>query len=264
MALADELTPSKSLARTDAATTRVITNVTVVGTILTGLGLLTAALPTLTGTARALAMAAVVAAVAAVACALAAQTLTIRTNLNTRNIPILKSWYRQQFRRRAYPTRAATILLICSLLLAGAAAITALAQPPQNRPVIAITQTQTAVGKTATEPPKTAVAVEVTFRALAPSETLTVTVSAGSTTVAKAVISPQSDGSASHTMTILDIPLIHPSPPRHPLANMSAPPQWHPVTTTNHQSPVNRRQTIHMAAPPGLLLLSSGDVRTVG
>jgi hypothetical protein len=39
-ALAEELTPARSLARLDAAAARVLTSVSVVGTVLTGLGLL--------------------------------------------------------------------------------------------------------------------------------------------------------------------------------------------------------------------------------
>jgi hypothetical protein len=205
-ALADELTPAKSLARIEAATTRVITNVTVVGTILTGLGLLGAGLSTITGTARGLAIAAAAAAAAAVACALAAQVLTIRTNLNTRNIQELKTWYRQQFRRRAYPTRAATILLISAILLAGAATTTALMQPLEDKPVIGITQTQISAAETPTQTPRTTVAVEVTFRDLTPTDTLTLTVTAGNTTIARAATTPQLDGTATRTITIPDIP----------------------------------------------------------
>ena len=206
VALADELTPAKSLARIDSATTRVVANVTVVGTILTGLGLLTAALPSIIGTARGLAIASVVAAVAAVGCALAAQILSIHGDLNTRNIPELRLWYRQQFKRRAYPTRAATILLICGILLAGGASAVALTQPPLDRPVIAIAQTQTAAAKTPAETAKTTVSIEVSFPDIEPSDTLILTVVAGNVTVAKAAITPQPDGTASRTITIPHIP----------------------------------------------------------
>jgi hypothetical protein len=205
VALADELTPAKSLARIEAATARVVTNVTVVGTILTGLGLLTAGLPTISGAARALAMAAVVLAVVAVGCALSAQILTIRAKLNTRNIPELKTWYLQEFRRRAYPTRAATILLIGALLLAGAATITVLTMP-QDTPVIAITKTQTTAAKTPNQTPKTTVAIEVTFRNLTPTDTLTLAVTAGEITLAQAATTPQPDGTATRTITIPDVP----------------------------------------------------------
>jgi uncharacterized membrane protein YedE/YeeE len=111
-ALAEELTPAKSLARVDAATSRVVSNVTVVGSLLTGLGLLAAGLPATDVAARSLAVAGAVAAVLAVACALTAQILSIRRGLNTNNLLMVKAWYGGQFRRRAYPARAATVLLL--------------------------------------------------------------------------------------------------------------------------------------------------------
>ena len=201
-ALADELTPAKSLARIDTATNRVVTNVTVVGTALTGLGVLTAGLTTIQGAARGLAIAAVADAVTAVACALIAQILTIRTNLNTRNIPVLKSWYRQQFRRRAYPTRAATILLILAILLAGAASATALTQSEPKRPTIAITQSTTTLSNGPDSLSKTAITIDVTFRDLDAADTLILIVKAGNAVVAQAAAIPQPDGTATRAITI--------------------------------------------------------------
>jgi lysylphosphatidylglycerol synthetase-like protein (DUF2156 family) len=206
VALADELAPAKSLARIDAATTRVITTVTVLGTVLTGLGLLAAGLPTGTDTSRGLATAALITAVIAVICALAAQILTIEGRLNTRNIAVLRSWYQQQFRRRAYPARAATIFLAMAILLAGAASITALVLPQQNQPIIGISQTETAAAKTPTDAAKTTVTVEATFRSLPPNETLILTVTTGGSNVARSAITAQPDGSATRTITIADIP----------------------------------------------------------
>jgi hypothetical protein len=204
-ALADELTPAKSLARIDTVTARVVTNVALVGSILTGLGLLTAGSPAITGAARGLALAAVVAAVLAVGCALAGQVLTIRAGVNIRNLAVLKGWYRDQFRRRAYPTRAATILLIAAILLAGAAAATALLQPPQHRPVIALSETATAPGATAGTSGGglgATVLVEVTFHALDPGDTLILTVTSGTAVVARAAVTPQPDGTASRKVTV--------------------------------------------------------------
>ncbi|MCA1694446.1 MAG: hypothetical protein LC749_06820 [Actinobacteria bacterium] len=55
-ALAEELTPAKSLQRLDTATARVVSTISIVATLLTGLGLVTAGLTNLTETARVLAV----------------------------------------------------------------------------------------------------------------------------------------------------------------------------------------------------------------
>ena len=115
-------------------TARAITTITVVGVLLTGLGALTAGLLTHDGTARVLAAVTVITASAAVACALAAQVLTITRHLNPADLTQVQAWYRRQFRTRAYPTQAATMLLLAAAVLAGATAVTALAATPPTTP----------------------------------------------------------------------------------------------------------------------------------
>jgi hypothetical protein len=124
--LAAQLTPAASLARIDAATSRAITTITVIGVLLTGLGALGAGQFAHRGAARDLAVAAVITATLAVACALVAQVLTITRRLNPSNLIEVRKWYRRQFGTRARATQAATILLIIAALLAGATAVASL------------------------------------------------------------------------------------------------------------------------------------------
>src|ERR1035438_10692087 len=78
----------------------------------------------------------VVTAAAAVACALTAQVLTITRHLNPADLTQVQAWYRQQFRTRAYPTPAATLLLLTAAIPAGATAATALAATPPTTPAV--------------------------------------------------------------------------------------------------------------------------------
>ena len=125
--LADQLTPAKSLERVDTATDRVVRTVTIIGTLLGGLGVFGATKPGGSGPARWITIAAVACAALAVACALAAQILTITRHLNPENLAAVRAWYRRRIDTRGYATRAATFLLLVSAVLAGAAAIVALA-----------------------------------------------------------------------------------------------------------------------------------------
>jgi hypothetical protein len=203
-ALADELTPAKSLARVDVATSRVVTNVTVVGSLLTGLGLVAAGLPATDVVARYLAVAGVVAAVLAVACALIAQTLSIRRGLNTNNLVMVKEWYRTQFLRRAYPARAATVLLLVAVLLAGSAAVVALLAPDEERLSLTVSETRPAESSVSDGATVTA---EVAFRSpdLDQSATVSVTVD-GDVLLARAALSPAVEGTASRTLTVSGVP----------------------------------------------------------
>jgi hypothetical protein len=125
--LAAQLTPAASMARIDTVTARVVTTVTVIGTLLTGLGVfgadqLAKDSPVATG----LAIATVLMATLSVVLALAAQVLTITRRLNPANLVEAQTWYHRQFTVRAYATRAATVLLILAALLAGVTAAVAL------------------------------------------------------------------------------------------------------------------------------------------
>ena len=138
--LAAELAPAKSLARIDTVTARAVTTITVVGVLLTGLGAASTALPAQPGRARVLAAATVICAAAAVTAALTAQVLTITRHLNPANLADVKGWYRRQFDLRAYPTQAATILLLLAALLTSTA----------STPTLTITQTVSPDGTAAT------------------------------------------------------------------------------------------------------------------
>lgn len=206
-ALAEELTPAKSLARVDSATARVLTNVTVVGTLLTGLGLLAARLPPTNAPARNLALAAVVTAVLGVACALTSQVLSVRKGLNTNNLVVVKAWYRAQFRRRAYPARAATVLMLASVLLAGGSAVVLLATPEDGRLSLAVSEVSTAP---AASPDGATVTVDVAFRGPTEASTVTVVVTATivgeATVLARAALTPGLDGTASRSLTVSGVP----------------------------------------------------------
>jgi hypothetical protein len=208
-ALAEELTPAKSLARVDAAANRVLTSVTVVGTVLTGLGLLAAGRPTRNAVAGGLSLAAVMAAVLAVACALTAQVLTIRRGLNTNNLVAVRAWHHDQFRRRAYPARAASVLLTVAILLAGGAATAEFVGSERAGVSLAISSTHPPSGAASDAGP-VALTVEATFRGLAEDTTATILVtmagSEGVIVLARAALTPGTDGTASRTLTVGSVP----------------------------------------------------------
>ena len=140
MNLAAELTPAKSLERVDTATDRVVRTVTIIGTLLGGLGVFGATKPSVSGPARWITIAAVACAALAVACALAAQILTITRHLNPENLAAVRAWYKRRIDTRGYPTRAATFLLLTGAVLAGAAAIVALATATPDQATMAVTR----------------------------------------------------------------------------------------------------------------------------
>lgn len=213
--LAGELTPAKSLERVDTATDRVVRTVTIIGTLLGGLGVFGATKPSVSGPARWITVAAVACAALAVACALAAQILTITRHLNPENLAEVRAWYKRRIDTRGYPTRAATVLLLIGAVLAGAAAIVALATPTQ--PTIAVTRaldhaTVPTLGIGATPgagtgtgaPPTATITAEVTFRGLTSGQSATVVISAALTgqVLASAAITPATDGTATRTLTV--------------------------------------------------------------
>jgi hypothetical protein len=203
--LAEELTPARSLARVDTATNRVLTSVTVVGALLTGLGLLAAGRPARNAAEQWLGLGTVVAAVLAVACALTAQVLTIRRGLNTNNLVAVRAWYRDQFRRRAYPARAASLLLLVAILLAGGAATAGLVGPEPGSMSLVVSQTTSAVG-TAADAGRVAVTVHVTFHGLEENTTATILVTAtgpgGATVLARSALTRGTGDTTTGVLTV--------------------------------------------------------------
>jgi hypothetical protein len=210
--LARELTPAQSLQRMDTATDRVVRTVTIIGTLLGGFGVFGATKPTVSGPARWITVAAVVCAVAAVACALAAQILTISKHVNPENLAQVRAWYKRRLETRGYPTRAATFLLLVAAVLAGAAAVVALATATPNEPTIAVTRAldhAAPASPGAATPPATAtITAEVTFRGLTSKQTASVTVTATATgqVLASATVTPATDGTATRTLTVTGLP----------------------------------------------------------
>jgi len=208
VALADELAPAKSLVRLDAATARVVTTVSVVGTLLTGLGLATAGLPGLGGAARVLAVGAVVLAFLAVLCALAAQILTVTRGLNTNNLKEVERWYKRRFEVRAPLTRVASILVVAASAAAGVASVLLITSDDTRPPAFAVTRTATLPDPSASA--VDTVTVDVTFRGLEANQVATVTVSVDGRVVAQAAVTPSDDGLASRTLTVEKIPATAP------------------------------------------------------
>jgi hypothetical protein len=203
--LAAELTPAKSLARVDTVTARAVTTITVVGVLLTGLGALGAGLPAQTGAARALAVATVITAALAVTCALAAQVLTITRGLNSANLAEVKAWYRRQVITRAYPTQAATVLLLAAAILAGATAAITLAAGRATTPTVTITQTlghSSPRGPAATTGPgQGTITVKAAFRGLAPGQVATLALTTSGRVLARAAATPTPAGTTTITIT---------------------------------------------------------------
>lgn len=199
--LAAELTPVRSLARIDTVTARAITTVTVVGVLLTGLGAASVALPAQSGLARALAAAAAIAAALAVAAALTAQVLTISRRLNPANLSDVRAWYRRQFELRAYPAQAATVLLLLSVVLAGASAASNLLAGPATVPALTVTQVP-GPGRVPAQQQAT-ITASVTFDGLSPGQRATVVLTTPGTagSLARAAATARQDGTATITLT---------------------------------------------------------------
>lgn len=227
-ALADELTPTKSLARLDVATARVVSSVTLVTALLTGLGLVAVGLPATAGAPRTLATVSVGLAFLAVLCALAAQVLTVSQGVNPNNLKDVERWYRRVFAYRAPLASAASALMVAAAAVAGTAALGTLTAARGDRPTFAVTRTAelpvpTETPTLATPPAPAAdapgaaatrgtvvragtVVVEVTFRGLAADQVLTVTVTVDDTRAAQAALIPGPEGAATQTLTVVHVP----------------------------------------------------------
>jgi hypothetical protein len=197
--LSATLTPANSLARVDTVTARAVTTITVIGLLLTGLGAVNTGFLDRGGLVRGFAVATVITAVLAVAAALTAQVLTITRHVNRANHSEVEAWYLRQVRTRAYPTQAATVLLLVSALLAGATAVANLTTEPSIVPTMTITQTtgSPAAGAAAGQ---VAVSATVTFRGLAPGQEASLSISTAGRTLARAAATPASDGTAVITL----------------------------------------------------------------
>jgi hypothetical protein len=204
-ALGSELAPAKSLARVDAATARVVSTITVVGTLLTGLGVVGASASSVDGVARVLVAIAVGLSALAVVTALSAQVLTITRRMNPGNLAEVKAWYRGVFARRARLTQAATAVLVLAGLAGGVAGVLIVADSPDKAsgtPSMAVVRTVSADGRSAD------VAVQVRFRGLTPGRTVRASIRDGSVK-AEAAILAGPDGVASLALAGRDIPVAH-------------------------------------------------------
>jgi hypothetical protein len=128
-AAAEELSAAKSLVRLDERAKQVVTNVSLVGSVITGLGLLAGTRLDQPGPGRVLAVCAVGVALVAMVLAWGAQLLRFQPAVATGNLLEVRDWYRRQF-RRAYAVVAAGVLLLVALVLAGIAAVVLLTGDP--------------------------------------------------------------------------------------------------------------------------------------
>jgi hypothetical protein len=241
--IAAELTPAKTLERTDkakaAATTRITTTVTVVGTLLTGLGVLAAGQPAVSGTARLLVAIAVAASALAVACVLGAQVAP-RRFVNPSNLAEVRAWYRRQTDTGRYSLTAGTFLVIFAALLAGVAAIVSLSAPASESSMTISRVLQPSGGGQAStsNATMTTLKVMVTFRGLPPGHDATVSITARTAgkILATAVVVPTPGGTATSSLTISGIPSAETiavsadTPNQHCLATLS-PGQSRPALT---------------------------------
>lgn len=126
--------------------------------------------------------------------------LTITRGLNPRDLIEVKAWYRRQFRTRAYPTQAATLLLLLAAALAGATAATALTVSPATTPALTVTQTLSpGAGSTG----QASVTVHVTFPGLDTGQAATVVLTTAGQVLARAIATaPASGGTAVVTLTV--------------------------------------------------------------
>jgi hypothetical protein len=205
VALADELTPARSLARLDTVSARVVSTVGVVATLLTGFGLLAASLPGTDGVVRVVAIVSVVLAVAAVACAVAAQVVTITTDLNTGDLVEVEAWYRTRFAVRAPLTRWSGLLLLLSVVAAGVVAVTALLARGPHPPVLAITRTAELSSGVAPAAAPSTVTVGVRFSDLAADEVVSVKVTVRGSIATDAALLPGEGGTVARTFRLAHV-----------------------------------------------------------
>jgi hypothetical protein len=208
--LASELVPSKSLDRNDkakaAATDRITTSVTVVGTLLTGLGILAAG-QAINATARVLVAFAVAAAASAVGCVLAAQLLSMPRYFKLEDLRDVQAWYLRQFDTGRRTTLTGIVLVLFAAALAGSAAILSLVHTATVGPTVVVSQTlQTAKGAKSTAAATANIHVNVTFRGLPPGQVATVAVIASNKVLASAAVTSAPDGTATSALALSNIP----------------------------------------------------------
>jgi hypothetical protein len=173
------------------------TTISIVAALLTGLGYVTANQANFNAVARVLAVGAVVLAFSAVLLSLVAQSLGIIRGLNRQNLAEIEEWYRNRIENRALRLRWATLLLVAAAALAGTAAVLTLVGE-SDAPTLAVTRTSIAASGKLT--------VDVTFRGLDPGEVASAVVRVDGSTAAEAGFGPGTDGTATRTLTVEQIP----------------------------------------------------------
>ncbi|GEM_PF-2453893 len=142
-ALGDELAPAKSLERVEAAATRVVGQIALVGTVLGAAGLVATVTVLHDWAAKSFAVAAVVASAIAVVIALLCQVLTSAT-LNTANRLETKAWYRRRVVLRGVALRWAGILVVAAVLCATVSVLIAVSVNREAPPHVTVTRTVSA------------------------------------------------------------------------------------------------------------------------
>ncbi|OLT52420.1 hypothetical protein [Cellulosimicrobium sp. CUA-896] len=197
-ALADELTPAKSLQRVDAAAERVVGQLALVGTVLTALGLVATATILTDPWERRLALAAVALAVLAVAAAMTCQVLT-SSRLNTVNREELRRWYRRRVEVRGVALRWAAIAMIVAVLLGAAAGLHAFVVEPGDQPRLAVSRLLDPVAADGSRSATVAVTVDVS--GAEPGAASTTTVRGAAETLATMTTTAAEDGTLKQELT---------------------------------------------------------------
>jgi hypothetical protein len=144
---AAELEPARSLARAEDRAKQLVGTVSVVGVLLGGLGLVAATRLEAVPVARWLAIATVTLASAGVVLAL--WTLVLREHtVRPNDLEAVQRWYAAQF-RRARLVRAAGLLLLGGVLLAGLTGLVILVAHPDDRPVVELVVSGSGTAQTA-------------------------------------------------------------------------------------------------------------------
>ena len=136
MQLAQELVPSKSLARMNESAKFIVSTVSLVGAVLTGFGLVASAR---IGSSNAAVAAAVVSLGSTVIALLLALTFLRQRvgELNIRNLIEVRSWYDAQW-NRGWMVIVAGMFLILAVSAAGVAAIATIVHSPDHQPRIVL------------------------------------------------------------------------------------------------------------------------------
>ncbi|MCG2799396.1 MAG: hypothetical protein L6367_12770 [Cellulomonas sp.] len=196
-ALAQTLLPAANLARIEAHAERLVSQVSLIATVVATGALVTTASLTRSPGPRALAVAAMVAVLLAVVLAVLAQ-LTWSQRVSVGNLLAVQAWYVPRARWRGRAVAAATWAFAAGVLLAAAGVGWAVLAGDPARPQVAVQRVLTPA--TSTDPEQHAVTVVVAGSGFEPFESGSTTVDVSGRTVASAAWSADGTGTIESTL----------------------------------------------------------------